>query len=174
MIRFLYKKYKSRQEEKAANEAALASTNEPTAALGLNTEREDSAADAVEPASPNKIIAAPIPKPTKAKELCHHQRQSNEAALESVGEVTKEDALKSPVALKGECLECKAEKRARRIYRWKLVIALFPPQFLASIDTTIVATALTTISSHFGKSRPLLGRAPDPQPLQISSNSSTG
>jgi hypothetical protein len=46
--------------------------------------------------------------------------------------------------------ETPEEKRARRIYRWKLVIALFPAAFLASVDLTVVATALTTIASHFG------------------------
>jgi len=45
--------------------------------------------------------------------------------------------------------ESDEEKRRRRIYRWKLIIALFPCQFLASVDITIVSTALTTISSHF-------------------------
>jgi hypothetical protein len=44
-----------------------------------------------------------------------------------------------------------AEKKARRVYRWKLVLCLFPSAFLAAIDTTIVATSLTTISSHFSK-----------------------
>ena len=45
--------------------------------------------------------------------------------------------------------ESAEEKRRRRIYRWKLLIALFPCQFLASVDITIVSTSLTTISSHF-------------------------
>jgi hypothetical protein len=45
--------------------------------------------------------------------------------------------------------EINAETRRRRIYRWKLIIALFPCQFLASVDLTIVSTALTTIASHF-------------------------
>jgi hypothetical protein len=50
----------------------------------------------------------------------------------------KEDPKESP-----------EEKRRRRIYRWKLVISLFFPAFVASVDLTIVATALTTIASHF-------------------------
>jgi len=45
-----------------------------------------------------------------------------------------------------------AEKRQRRIYRIKLVAALFPCQFLAAVDATIVSTAMTTIASHFSKS----------------------
>lgn len=49
--------------------------------------------------------------------------------------------------------ESKAEKRRRRIYRTKLIIALLPAQFLASVDWSIVSTALTTIASHFGTFR---------------------
>jgi hypothetical protein len=48
--------------------------------------------------------------------------------------------------------ETKEEKKRRRIYRLKLMISLFPAGFLAAADTTIVATALTTIASHFSKS----------------------
>ena len=46
----------------------------------------------------------------------------------------------------------KAEKRRQRIYRIKLVIALFPCQFLGAVDATIVSTAMTTIASHFSAS----------------------
>jgi hypothetical protein len=45
--------------------------------------------------------------------------------------------------------ESKEEKRRRRIYRWKLILALFPAGFLASADLTIVSTAVTIISSDF-------------------------
>jgi hypothetical protein len=45
--------------------------------------------------------------------------------------------------------ETPEEKRRRRIYRWKLVLCLLLPAFLSAVDTTIVATALTTIASHF-------------------------
>ncbi|KAL4801840.1 MFS general substrate transporter [Aspergillus unguis] len=41
------------------------------------------------------------------------------------------------------------EKRRRRNYRWKLVLCLFMPYFLATVDLTIVATAVPFIASHF-------------------------
>ncbi|KAL5044313.1 hypothetical protein BDW71DRAFT_186362 [Aspergillus fruticulosus] len=47
--------------------------------------------------------------------------------------------------------EAEAEKKRRRIYRLKLVCALFMPYFLATIDLTIVATAVPFIASHFNE-----------------------
>ncbi|KAL4812926.1 major facilitator superfamily domain-containing protein [Aspergillus spinulosporus] len=47
--------------------------------------------------------------------------------------------------------EAEAEKRRRRIYRLKLVCALFMPYFLATIDLTIVATSVPFIASHFNE-----------------------
>jgi hypothetical protein len=48
--------------------------------------------------------------------------------------------------------EAEAEKRRRRVYRLKLVCALFMPYFLATIDLTIVATSVPFIASHFSMS----------------------
>ncbi|KAL4995034.1 major facilitator superfamily domain-containing protein [Aspergillus recurvatus] len=47
--------------------------------------------------------------------------------------------------------EAEAEKKRRRTYRVKLVCALFMPYFLATIDLTIVATAVPFIASHFNE-----------------------
>ncbi|KAL4863960.1 hypothetical protein BDV12DRAFT_201603 [Aspergillus spectabilis] len=47
--------------------------------------------------------------------------------------------------------EDQAKKRRRRIYRWKLILSLFMPYLLASIDLTIVATAVPFIASHFNE-----------------------
>ncbi|KAL4947870.1 major facilitator superfamily domain-containing protein [Aspergillus filifer] len=47
--------------------------------------------------------------------------------------------------------EEKAEKRRRRIYRFKLIGALFMPYLLATIDLTIVATSVPFIASHFNE-----------------------
>lgn len=43
------------------------------------------------------------------------------------------------------------EKRASRIYRWKLVAGLFLPFSLQALETTIVAGALPFIASDFSK-----------------------
>jgi hypothetical protein len=42
-----------------------------------------------------------------------------------------------------------AETKRRRIRRWKMVIGLLLPNFLAAVDVTIVAPAVPRISSHF-------------------------
>jgi hypothetical protein len=52
--------------------------------------------------------------------------------------------------------ELEDEKRRRRIYRWKLIASLFLPYMLATIDLTIVATAVPFIASHFSSSAPTL------------------
>lgn len=45
--------------------------------------------------------------------------------------------------------EEKAEKKRKRIYRWKVVLGLFAPFLLQALDTTIVASALPTIAEEF-------------------------
>ena len=50
------------------------------------------------------------------------------------------------------CPECIAEKKRATVYRWKLILSLLLPNMMASIDLTIVATALPTIASHFSES----------------------
>jgi hypothetical protein len=52
-----------------------------------------------------------------------------------------------------KCTVCAAEKSRARKYRWKLLLLLLPGFFLASLDLTIIATALPFIASHFGSSR---------------------
>lgn len=48
------------------------------------------------------------------------------------------------------CQICKKKNHDSRVYRWKLVCGLFLPYVLASLDLTIVASALPFIASHFG------------------------
>ncbi|KAF2740053.1 MFS general substrate transporter [Polyplosphaeria fusca] len=47
--------------------------------------------------------------------------------------------------------QMKKEKHNRRAYRWKMVIGLILPNFLAAVDVTIVAPAVPIISSHFNR-----------------------
>jgi hypothetical protein len=51
-----------------------------------------------------------------------------------------------------EAARQKAESRKRNIRQWKLMIGIALPNFLASLDVTIVAPAIPLISSHFSKS----------------------
>ena len=47
--------------------------------------------------------------------------------------------------------ESPAEKKARRIHRWKVVFGLFAPFALQALDTTIIAAALPFIAQDFSK-----------------------
>lgn len=60
--------------------------------------------------------------------------------------------------------EEKADKRRRRIYRWKIVIGLFAPFLLQSLDTTIIASALPFIAKDFSKPPFSFPQAPIPPP----------
>lgn len=60
---------------------------------------------------------------------------------------TKEHDLKSK---KPELTpEDKAERHRRRVHRWKLILGLFAPFMLQSLDTTIIASALPFIAADF-------------------------
>ncbi|RDW84177.1 putative MFS multidrug transporter [Aspergillus mulundensis] len=67
--------------------------------------------------------------------------QDGETLTSSHGAPTLPDKRPSP--------EAEAERKRLRIYRLKLVTALFMPYLLATIDLTIVATAVPFIASHF-------------------------
>ncbi|PGH14237.1 hypothetical protein AJ79_03212 [Helicocarpus griseus UAMH5409] len=51
----------------------------------------------------------------------------------------------------GPCTQCKKEKHDARVYRSKLISGLLLPYFLASVDLTIVASAMPFIASHFNR-----------------------
>jgi hypothetical protein len=112
---------------------------------------------------PNEKKAA---KPVK---LCEHQREINLDTLNGMPadmsdfatspQLKESDPPKnlavdsgaSPGDI-GPCVICKEEKRAARIYRWKLIGGLFFPFSVQALDTTIVAGALPFIASDFRES----------------------
>jgi hypothetical protein len=111
---------------------------------------------------PNEKKAA---KPVK---LCEHQREINLDTLngmpsdmsdfatspqlkESDPQNRAVDGAGRPGDI-GPCVICKEEKRAARIYRWKLIAGLFFPFSVQALDTTIVAGALPFIASDFRES----------------------
>ncbi|KAH7377465.1 major facilitator superfamily domain-containing protein [Cadophora sp. MPI-SDFR-AT-0126] len=51
----------------------------------------------------------------------------------------------------GECTECAAERRVTYLKSWGFILGLLPAYFVASLELTIVATALPEIASHFNK-----------------------
>jgi hypothetical protein len=116
------------------------------------------------PAGPAKEKTGKPPKPVK---LCEHQREIN---LDNIGlptdisdfATTPQPLDENPRQLVSDnaeatgnivpCVLCKQEKRAARIYRWKLIGGLFFPFTVQALDTTIVAGALPYIASDFRES----------------------
>ncbi|KAK7748690.1 hypothetical protein SLS53_000712 [Cytospora paraplurivora] len=62
---------------------------------------------------------------------------------------TKEHDSKSRKPVR--TLEDKAERHHRRVHRWKLILGLFAPFMLQSLDTTIIASALPFIAADFNQ-----------------------
>jgi hypothetical protein len=89
----------------------------------------------------------------KHEPLCEHQ-------LADAGKTNEDGVLDSTnpglerVEQRGSkhCPECIAAKRRASVYRWKVLLTLVMPNIMASMDLTIIATALPTIASHFCKS----------------------
>jgi hypothetical protein len=52
----------------------------------------------------------------------------------------------------------RAEASKRRKRRWKMILGLLLPNFLAAVDVTIVAPAVPIISSHFSEKTPYIVR----------------
>ncbi|KAF5605930.1 multidrug transporter [Fusarium pseudoanthophilum] len=50
-----------------------------------------------------------------------------------------------------KCVACASEKKAARIYRWKIILGLVAPFALQALDSTIIASALPWIASDFGE-----------------------
>ncbi|KAJ5912356.1 hypothetical protein N7504_001239 [Penicillium tannophilum] len=71
----------------------------------------------------------------------------NEMVLETDPKIAPK--LSGTVPEKGSSPEEKAAKKKRRVYRWKLILGLFGPFCLQSLDTTIIASALPYIAEDF-------------------------
>ncbi|KAF3916600.1 hypothetical protein ABW20_dc0103446 [Dactylellina cionopaga] len=50
-----------------------------------------------------------------------------------------------------ECEICKENAARRRKYRWKIIITLLLPNFMNSLDLTVIATAVPIIANDFGR-----------------------
>ncbi|KAF4447358.1 hypothetical protein F53441_9102 [Fusarium austroafricanum] len=58
------------------------------------------------------------------------------------------EAYESP---NGKCAGCTSEKKAARVYRWKVILGLMAPFALQALDSTIIASALPWIAGDFGE-----------------------
>lgn len=80
------------------------------------------------------------PKPDRPKFLPESERNNAHAMNLVAAQSHEHEALR-------------ADAKRSTIWRWKMVLGLMLPNFLASVDVTIVAPAIPTISSHFSMLR---------------------
>ena len=83
----------------------------------------------------------------------HNERkriEAQHAAIEDPVEASSTQAPENKGKKEEVSPEEAAEKRRRRVYRWKIIIGLFSPFCLQSLDTTIIASALPYIAQDFG------------------------
>ncbi|BCR95622.1 putative MFS multidrug transporter [Aspergillus luchuensis] len=92
------------------------------------------------------------------KPLCAHRSQwyqlesRNREDSESLGRPRSGSTKElSPTTDIEECRLCKEQKHNARVYRVKLIAGLTLPFTLSTLDLTIVATATSTIASHFNQ-----------------------
>ncbi|KAK4938538.1 hypothetical protein LTR10_021070 [Elasticomyces elasticus] len=102
------------------------------------------AADAAAAESAFTPIAVSSPLPVNAD-------QNTTSGSNATSYNTSKPKMSTPPASKKPCSQCVQEKSTTRKYRWKLMFCLLPAFFVASLDLTIVATALPQIASHFDK-----------------------
>jgi hypothetical protein len=108
------------------------------------------------------------PKQPKQKRLCIHQRTSDNASdvvqelssfhrdpsdnQDSHEKVPTSHIDGPPISgVRIPCDICKQDKKAKRVYRQKLILGLFLPFIIQGLDTTIIAGALPFIASDFSK-----------------------
>lgn len=88
---------------------------------------------------------------TATKEISQSLDSPPNAAANGSPVATKADKAGIKTEKPEPTPEEKAEQRRKRAYRWKIVIGLFAPFTLQSLDTTIIASALPFIASDFSK-----------------------
>ncbi|KAJ9132255.1 MFS general substrate transporter [Pleurostoma richardsiae] len=101
--------------------------------------------------------SSPAAPTSPSKPACAHQAQTSGLVVpRTSASWTREapNALTQPqiqISPNGKCLECKDERRAARVYRWKIILGLVFPFALQNLDVTIIASALPWIASDFGE-----------------------
>ncbi|KAK6343824.1 hypothetical protein TWF696_007483 [Orbilia brochopaga] len=109
------------------------------------TEVEGEAPPAVVDTTPEKEIpriAKWVDSRSYAKKAISHLFASKEDRDRAQGH-----AVNKPLV--PECEICKEENSRRRRYRWRLILTLLIPNFMNSLDLTIIAAAVPIIASDF-------------------------
>lgn len=145
--RWARKKYQQRQQERDGEPSQPPPTN--TIEVPIQPHSESAARD-----SATRETSRKLESPFNAA--------GNEASTAAQKDATAGAKTEKPEPTPEE----KAEQRRKRSYRWKIVIGLFAPFTLQSLDTTIIASALPFIASDFSKriQQPILVSLPCPVP----------
>jgi hypothetical protein len=108
--------------------------------------RENEAKKAIPTTNESHLVPDVAPGHQTDQQLHTQQYEQN-----TVGAASSSQSHVDPVDPE-EAARHKAESRQRNIRQFKLMLGLALPNFLASIDVTIVAPAIPLISSHFSRS----------------------
>ncbi|KAF3940875.1 hypothetical protein ABW19_dt0209392 [Dactylella cylindrospora] len=81
-----------------------------------------------------------------AKQLLSYIFSSKDDRSRAKGKLAQSEGLVYP-----KCGVCEEDKKKRRRYRWKLILTLLLPNFMNSLDLTIIATAVPFIASDFDR-----------------------
>ncbi|PYH36686.1 putative MFS multidrug transporter [Aspergillus neoniger CBS 115656] len=100
-----------------------------------------------------KDSKSPTPKPLCAHRSQWYQLESRNGEDSEPLERLRSGSTKelSPATDTEKCSLCKEQKHNARVYRVKLIAGLTLPFTLSTLDLTIVATATSTIASHFNQ-----------------------
>ncbi len=94
------------------------------------------------------LIYKKIKKRNEKKKLETQLPSTNQVGENALVEPSEAAASKEKKIISSEEA---AENKRRRTYRWKIILGLFAPFCLQSLDTTIIASALPYIAEDFGE-----------------------
>jgi hypothetical protein len=117
--------------------------------------REHKAKDAIPNTKDSELIDSHlVPEVAPGQHQQQHQVLFEGQQVDGTGRYTTLAKSHAEAVNAEEAAWHKEEDRRRKIRQWKLMLGLALPNFLASVDVTIVAPAIPLISSHFSKSTP--------------------
>ena len=168
LVRYLVRKYKNRNgtpeleqlNENEQHQQSPIHDDQLTNTSGADGINGDTVLHEKAPGSKNQQISGQKSgRKHKQVPLCEHQLAATNGVHDANGDAllpekgANSETQQIPDEKRGRkhCPECIAEKKRARIYRTKLIFSLMVPNMMASMDVTIVATALPTIASHFSK-----------------------
>ncbi len=167
LARYLYRKYKSRNQVSEPDELNEHQEHQQVPAFA-DQHTTESGADGVNchaapcekyPSAYRQVPDKKRSQKLKSVPLCEHQLATangtnpleEEAALHEKAPEPHYRQIPDEKRGPKNCPECIAEKKRDKKYKWKLILALLIPNMMASMDLTITASALPIIASHFSR-----------------------